>query len=119
MASPPIQQLRVQDLPAFLAEQAAQGGPAPVLLDVREPWELETARLELPGLRLLHIPMGQLPQRLAELDPAQPVLGLCHHGMRSLQCVAFLRHQGFDPVYNLAGGIDAWSRDVDPAVPRY
>ena len=58
-------------------------------------------------------------ERLAELDPAQPILCICHHGMRSAQVVAFLERAGFDSVYNLAGGIDAWSARVDPAVPRY
>ena len=109
-------QVQVQDLAAFVAGLA----PAePVLLDVREAWELQTAQFDLPGARTLHIPMATLPARLHELDQAQPVLGLCHHGVRSQQCVAFLQRQGFDAVYNVAGGIDAWSREVDPAVSRY
>lgn len=111
----PVQQLRVQDLAAFAAAQARP----PLLLDVREAWELQAARLELPGTELRHIPMHTLPARLHELDRTQPILALCHHGARSLQCVAFLQRQGFDAVYNIAGGIDAWSREVDPAVPRY
>lgn len=112
----PVDQLQVQDLAAFVASKAAD---QPVLLDVREAWELQTARLDLPGARTLHIPMSTLPARLHELDRAQPILGLCHHGARSQQCVAFLQAQGFDAVYNVAGGIDAWSREVDPSVPRY
>ncbi len=112
----PVQQLAAKDLAAFAAAQA----PADVvLLDVREAIELRAARLDLPGARLLHLPMGTLPARLHELDRAQPILVLCHHGARSQQCVAFLQQQGFDAVYNVAGGIDAWSREVDPAVPRY
>lgn len=112
----PVPQLAVQDLAAFVAAQA----PAEVvLLDVREAIELRAARLDLPGTRLAHIPMGTLPARLHELDRAQPILALCHHGARSQQCVAFLQRQGFDAVYNVAGGIDAWSREVDPSVPRY
>ena len=112
----PVQQVRVQDLAAFVAAQA----PAePVLLDVREAWELQTARLDLPGARTLHIPMGTLPARLHELDRAQPILGLCHHGARSQQCVAFLQRQGVDAVYNVAGGIDAWALQLDPTLPRY
>ena len=91
----------------------------PVLLDVREDWELASARLELPGAVLLHIPMRDLPARLAELDPARPVLGLCHHGMRSLHCLNFLHQQGFAEVLNVAGGIDAWSAERDATVPRY
>ena len=116
----PVEQLRVQDLAAFVAGLMAAPAPAqPVLLDVREAWELQTARLDLPGARTLHIPMSTLPARLDELDRTQPILGLCHHGVRSQQCVAFLQRQGFDAVYNVAGGIDAWSREVDPAVPQY
>lgn len=113
----PLPQLQVQDLAAFVQAQSAAA--APVLLDVREAWELQTARLDLPGARLLHIPMHTLPARLHELDRAQPILALCHHGARSLHCVAFLRQQGFEAVYNIAGGIDAWSCEVDASVPRY
>ena len=114
--SRPVEQVNVQGLAAFVAGLAAA---EPVLLDVREAWELQTARLDLPGARTLHIPMATLPARLHELDRAQPILGLCHHGARSQQCVAFLQRQGFDAVYNVAGGIDAWSREVDPSMPRY
>lgn len=110
-----LKQVRVADLAAFVA---AQPRP-PLLLDVREAWELQTARLELAGTELRHIPMHTLPARLHELDRDQPVLALCHHGGRSLQCAAFLQRQGFDAVYNVTGGIDAWSREVDPSVPRY
>lgn len=112
----PLQQVPV----GALADLVASLAPAePVLLDVREAWELATARLELPGTRLLHIPMMTLPARLHELDRGQPILALCHHGARSLQCVAFLAQQGYEAVYNIAGGIDAWSREVDADVPRY
>jgi rhodanese-related sulfurtransferase len=112
--------LSVQDLAGFVADQAAhQPANPPVLLDVREAWELQTARLDLPGATTLHIPMHTLPARLHELRRTQPILGLCHHGARSWQCVAFLQQQGFEAVYNVAGGIDAWSRDVDHQVPRY
>ncbi len=111
-----LPQLAVQDLAGFIAGHT---GPAPVLLDVREAWELQTARLDLPGATTLHMPMHSLPARHAELDPAQPVLVLCHHGARSLQCVAYLQQQGHGAVYNVAGGIDAWSREVDASVPRY
>ena len=65
------------------------------------------------------MPMREIPSRLAELDPAQPVVCICHHGARSAQVVAFLERSGFESVYNLAGGIDAWSQDVDPSVARY
>lgn len=115
-----VPQLRVQDVASFVRNRlAADATRPPVLLDVREAWELQSARIDLPGLRTLHIPMGTLPARLHELDRAQPVLALCHHGARSLRCAAFLQQQGFADVVNVAGGIDAWSREVDPAVPRY
>jgi rhodanese-related sulfurtransferase len=93
-----------------------------VILDVREPWEVQTASLTMPGVQgvsIVCIPMREIPQRLAELDATQPILGLCHHGMRSLQVVAFLEREGHADVYNIAGGIDAWSREVDTSVPTY
>ena len=102
--------------PELAARAAAEGF---ALLDVREPWELQTARIELPGTTLLRIPMREVPARLAEIPRAQPVACICHHGARSAQVVAFLMQQGYADVYNLAGGIDAWSALVDPQVPRY
>ena len=98
---------------------AAQPPGSVVLLDVREAWEVQTARLDVPGTRQLHIPMHSLPARASTLRGTPSILVLCHHGARSLQCVAFLQQQGCTGVYNVAGGIDAWSRDIDPAVPRY
>ena len=89
------------------------------LLDVREPWERERAVLNLAGATDLAIPMGELTQRLAEIPDSQPVVCICHHGVRSAQVVAFLMRLGLPLVYNLDGGIDAWAREVDPAVPRY
>ena len=109
-----MQQLRATDLPAFIA-----AGPAPLLLDVREPWEFGLARIDVAGTTMLHIPMMQVPDRLAEIGTAQPVVCICHHGVRSAQVVAFLMQHGHDAVYNLAGGIDAWSTEVDARVPRY
>jgi len=90
-----------------------------LLLDVREPWEFRLAAIRVAGCETRNLPMQEIPARLAELDPAQPMLCICHHGMRSAQVVAFLARQGFDSVYNLAGGIDAWSMQVDPSVPQY
>jgi rhodanese-related sulfurtransferase len=92
---------------------------SPLLLDVREPWEFALAAIRVEGLRTLHIPMNEIPGRLGELDAAQPVVCICHHGMRSAQVVAFLERQGFDAAYNLAGGIQAWSEQVDASVPCY
>ena len=85
------------------------------LLDVREPWELAIASVE----DSLRIPMGEIPQRHRELDPATPVAVLCHSGGRSARVAEFLARQGFERVANIEGGIDAWSQACDPAIPRY
>jgi rhodanese-related sulfurtransferase len=88
----------------------------PLLLDVREPWEVQTASIA----GAVAMPMGEVTSRAhAELDPDQPIVVVCHHGMRSLSVTMWLRNQGFEHVQSLAGGIDAWSRAIDPAVPRY
>jgi rhodanese-related sulfurtransferase len=86
-----------------------------VVLDVREPWEVAIA--SLPGS--IHIPMREIPARFGELPASRPVVCLCHHGMRSAQVGLFLERQQVAAVCNLTGGIDAWSRTVDPAVPTY
>ena len=112
-----IDQVRPAELAAWFAQTAADG--LPVLLDVREPWELEQASVPAQGFELRTIPMGQLAERMDELDPTRPTACLCHHGVRSAQVAAFLIHHGWDRVVNLAGGIDAWSIQVDPSVPRY
>jgi rhodanese-related sulfurtransferase len=99
-----------------LREQTAGTPESPILLDVREPWESATA--SIAGATL--IPMGEIPTRAhAELDPDAPYVVFCHHGMRSLSVTMWLRREGFDHVQSLAGGIDAWSRAIDPTVPRY
>jgi rhodanese-related sulfurtransferase len=93
-----------------------KSGDAFLLLDVREPWELETARIE--GAK--NIPMGDVPARAhAELDPEAHIVVVCHHGVRSLTVTNWLRQQGFEKVQSMRGGIDGWSRTVDPKVPLY
>ena len=103
--------------------QAGLSGSLPVLLDVREPWELQTASVAPDGFTLLHIPMREVPTRLAKLRQEHgedhPIACLCHHGMRSLQVAQYLAQSGFTEVVNLDGGIDAWSRQIDPGVPVY
>ena len=87
-----------------------------VLLDVREPWEYATAKIE--GSKI--IPMGEIPSRVfQELDPAAHIVAICHSGVRSMNVAVWLRNQGFENVQSLRGGIDAWSREVDAKVPRY
>ena len=101
---------------AFVQLRTAAAPEAPVLLDVREPWEYQTARL--PNSLLM--PMGDVPSRAhAELDPDAHIVVICHHGQRSLSVAMWLRGQGFERAQSLAGGIDGWSRSIDSEVPRY
>jgi rhodanese-related sulfurtransferase len=93
--------------------------PEALLLDVREPWELGLAALQLPGWRTLNIPMSEITQRLHELNPVHRVVCICHHGIRSAQVLTFLETQGFEDIYNLSGGIDAWSLQMDARIQRY
>lgn len=113
-----IDQVRPADLAAWIQARSAAGSP-PVVLDVREPWEVQRASVQPAGFSLVTIPMNLVPVRLNELDPDQPVACLCHHGGRSQQVAMYLAQRGFSEVANVAGGIDAWSREVDPSVPRY
>jgi rhodanese-related sulfurtransferase len=112
-----IAQVRPADLPAWFQARAA--GEQPVVLDVREPWELQAASVKADGFELVAIPMNEIPARLGELDASRPVACLCHHGTRSQRVASFLSQRGFAQVANVAGGIDAWSFECDPAVPRY
>jgi rhodanese-related sulfurtransferase len=90
-------------------------GDVITLLDVREPEEIKLAAF--PGAR--HIPMGEIPARMSELDRSSELVVVCHHGVRSAQIAMYLARAGFERVANLNGGIDAWSLNVDPATPRY
>jgi rhodanese-related sulfurtransferase len=86
------------------------------LIDVREPWEFATAKIEGSVL----IPMGDVPARAhQELDPDERIVVVCHHGSRSLNVTVWLRNQGFGNAQSLRGGIEAWSGEVDASVPRY
>jgi rhodanese-related sulfurtransferase len=119
-----ISQLNPSDFAAWRERATAAAAPSlPLVLDVREPWEVQTASVKPVGFTLLTIPMREMPARLAELQSshgtAQPIACLCHHGMRSLQVANYLAQGGFSEVVNLQGGIDAWSQQFDPSVPRY
>lgn len=107
-----MDQWRPEQLKACLDEAGAQ---APVLLDVREPHEYAHCRIE----GSTHIPMAMVPLRFEELDPAAQTVVICHHGMRSMQVAMFLEQRGFSNVINLAGGVAAWARQVDPDMPQY
>jgi rhodanese-related sulfurtransferase len=94
---------------------AAERGAGVVLLDVREHVEIEIAAVA----EALHIPMREIPARLVELDRARPIVVMCHTGSRSRRVAEFLLGNGFSDVFNLRGGIDAWSTEIDPQIPRY
>jgi rhodanese-related sulfurtransferase len=112
-----ITQIRPAELTQWLEHARAHGEP--IVLDVREPHELQIASVKADGFTLHTIPMGVNPARLSELDPAQPIACLCHHGGRSMQVASFLASRGFDKVANIAGGIHAWSIEMDPTIARY
>ncbi len=99
-------------------KQKLDSGAAPVIVDVREPVELQMATLK--GADFKHIPMGDVPARAhQELDPDDHIVVVCHHGVRSANVTMWLRQQGFDNAQSMRGGIDLWSKTVDPSVPTY
>ena len=103
------------EISALDLKKRIEGGETLLLVDVREPWEWETCRIE--GAKL--IPMRTIPANLQALDVGEDVICYCHHGQRSLDVAVWLRHQGIEGAKSLAGGIERWSVEVDPKVPRY
>jgi rhodanese-related sulfurtransferase len=101
--------------PREFLDRRAAGAPL-TLIDVREAWETAIAKVPVDHL---HIPMGEVPERIGELDPAAETVVICRSGGRSMQVATFLERRGFATVHNLAGGILAWSRDIDPTIPQY
>lgn len=103
-------EISAADAAALLTENKAR------FIDVREPWEFATAKIDGSVL----MPMGDVPGRAyQELDPDERLVILCHHGQRSLNVAVWLRNQGFEQAQSLRGGIEAWSAEVDPSVARY
>jgi rhodanese-related sulfurtransferase len=107
-----IPEVTPTELAAWRADAARA---APALIDVREQWEFDYCRIE--GSQL--VPMGEIVARVGELPRDRPLVIVCHHGNRSGVVTDFLRRSGFDDVWNLAGGVERWASDVDPAMPRY
>ena len=105
----------ITDITAKQLQQRLQNQDDLMLLDVREDNEFAHAHIE----GSLHIPLRQVPQAINQLDSSHDIVVLCHHGVRSQQACLFLEQYGFERLYNLRGGIDAWSLDCDPTVPRY
>jgi len=99
-----------------VAQLAAQlKNEKPLLLDVREPWEYEICHID----GSINIPMGHIPQQLAQLQGATEIVVICHHGIRSQNVIRFLQQQSIDGLVNLDGGVDAWAREVDLDMPLY
>ena len=107
-----MRQLSAPQLRDWLADA---GRTKPLLLDVREPWEFETCRIA----GSLSMPMRGIPARYHELKRDEDIVMVCHHGARSFQAGMFLEQMGFSSITNLQGGVAAWARDVDPAMPTY
>lgn len=118
-----ILQLPAPEFSAWCDAASQPSSLKPVVLDVREAWEVQTAAIKPDGVTLVHMPMRDIPARLAELQASlgldHPIACLCHHGIRSFQVANYLAHNGFTGVVNMQGGIAAWSQQVDPAVPQY
>lgn len=107
-----MQQITPRQLHEWLCDESR---PRPVLLDVREPWEIEICCLA----EAVQIPMNSIPSRQQELSPDRETVVVCHHGGRSMQVATFLERHGFTNVYNLSGGMDAWAREVEPTMATY
>ena len=103
------------DIDVHVLAEMRSDGTSHTLLDVREPYEVAICTIE----DSVSLPMQQVPRQLDTLPSDQPLIVMCHHGMRSDMVTNFLRRNGFDNVWNLAGGIDAWSRLIDPSMRRY
>ena len=105
-----VREISVQEL-----KSRRDRGENPLVLDVREDWELQLA--SIPGV--VHVPMNQIPGRLGEFSREAETIVMCHAGGRSMRVAQFLTNQGFTNVANLSGGIAAWSEAVDATVPHY
>lgn len=115
-----VPHIRPAQLADWLRQCRAQTPDAePIVLDVREPWEVQTASVRRDGFELRHMPMASIPMRLSELPRERPIACLCHHGGRSAQVAFFLHRQGYEHVVNIAGGIHAWAAEIDPSIPQY
>jgi rhodanese-related sulfurtransferase len=105
----------IDEIEPMELKQRLERGDRLSILDVREPEEVAIAAF--PGA--LHVPMGEVPSRMAELDPEAEWVIVCHHGMRSANVAMYLVRNGFEKIANLSGGIDEWSLTIDPSTPRY
>ena len=110
-----MSQIQPLEVDVLTLNQLLQSEAPPAILDVREPWEVEQGTIA----GAMKIPLGELTRRVGELPRDRALVVFCHHGGRSAQATGWLRMQGFDNASNLVGGVDAWSRLVDPSLPQY
>lgn len=110
-----VRRVTPAELQASLEPALGQRQQPPLVLDVRECWELDICALD----GAVHIPLGELAERRGELERQSPIVVLCHHGVRSLHAAEFLHGCGFADVADLLGGIEAWAEQVDPGMARY
>ena len=113
-----IEQISPKAFPKWIEKHSAPSKTV-LLIDVRENWEFETAKVQAQGFELVHIPMQTIPAHLGDLDKSRPIAVLCHHGSRSQHVATFLQQNGFEVLANISGGIHAWSLESDPSVPTY
>lgn len=107
-----MQHLSAPELASLLSQDS---GAAPLLLDVREPWEYQLCRID----GSVSMPMNTIPAQLEQIDRDATIICICHHGARSLRVAQFLESNGFGQVVNLTGGVHAWAAQVDPSMPTY
>jgi rhodanese-related sulfurtransferase len=105
-----MKQITPEELKSYM-----DAGNTPDLLDVRETWEYEICHID----DSINISMSEVPTRISEINPEQDIVVICHHGVRSMQVASYLKAQGYTNVSNLAGGIDAWARTVEPVMTQY
>lgn len=116
-----MRHISVTELKEYLGTYSSQetvdgdAGDRPLLLDVREPWEYQICHLDNAML----VPMNQVPTALKKLDKNQETIIICHHGVRSQRVGAFMKNNGFNDIVNVAGGINAWAKDVDSSMSTY
>ena len=103
------------EMHAYLQSVSETKSTAPLLLDVREPWEFEHCHIENSKL----VPMRQIHDYIPEMEPTQEIIVICHHGIRSRQVAKYLESLGFTNLINLTGGVEAWADQVEPGMKRY
>ena len=112
-----VSQIRPAQFSEWIKKNSPTGNP--IVLDVREPLEIQTASIKAADFDLLCIPMGSIPSKIQELPTDRAIACLCHHGSRSMQVAQYLHQNGFQNVVNISGGIHLWAQELDVSIPNY